>query len=494
MNHFQKLTAGACVLMNAIPVTAQQKPNIIFIYTDDLGYADLQCYGSTLNKTPCLDQMAGEGIRFTDFYSSAPVSTPSRAGLMTGRYASRMGINHVFFPNSFTGMSPEEITLAEMLKEKGYETALFGKWHLGSDYQYLPKRQGFDEFYGTVSSIDNPPFVFLNGDIAENKLMPKDSVTIKVTDKALDFIERKKNEPFFCYVAYHMPHVPIAASPRFKGKSQNGLYGDVIMELDWAVGEIIKRVDELGLSENTIIAFSSDNGPWLSEGPNGGCALPLYRGKGTTWDGGQRVPMIVRWKNHINPNQIEKNVAAMVDWFPTFAELTGGRVPTDRIIDGYSILPVLLGNGVRDSQDFVYIHFSKVEAYRSGDWKLKMPESLKRGNFWETDVPAHDTILINLRSDMGEQINLKNQYPDIVKMIVNKIDSFQHTHILPEVLLQSEYETNQLTQQQRIDAVLKAKEEGIRSKSKEGEFQQEYYEFLDKQQKEKRRLFKAKNE
>lgn len=489
MNGLQKLATGACILMNAVPAIAQEKPNIVFIYVDDMGYSDLECYGSTLNKTPNLNRMAEEGMRFTDFYSSAPVSTPSRAGLMTGRYASRMGINHVFFPHSFTGMSPEEITMAEMLKEQGYGTALFGKWHLGTDYQFLPKRQGFDEFFGSVSSIDNPPFLYIDGDKAQSKLACKDSVTINITDKALNYIERKKNEPFFCYVAYHMPHVPLAVSPRFKGKSQNGLYGDVIMEIDWAVGEIIKKVDELGLGDNTIIAFSSDNGPWLSEGPYGGCALPLYRGKGTTWDGGQRVPMIIRWKDRIQPGRVHENVAAMVDWFPTFATLTGGKIPQDRAIDGHNILPVLLGNGSRDTQDFVYITFSNVEAYRSGDWKMKMPKPLKRGNYWETDTPAHDTILVNLRSDIGEQINLKKQRPDIVRMIVAKIDSFQRNHIVPEAILQWEMETDQLTQKQRLDNVLNAKKKGIEPKSKNGQIQLEYYEAIDKFQKNKGSIF-----
>mgnify|MGYP001754581822 CR=1 FL=1 len=489
MRKLQKITTGACLLMSVSPVFAQEKPNIIFIYADDLGYSDLQCYGSPVNKTPCLDKMANEGIRFTDFYSAAPVSTPSRAGLMTGRYPSRMGINHVFFPHSFTGMSPDEITMAEMLKEKDYETAIFGKWHLGTDYQFLPKRQGFDEFFGTVSSIDNPPFVYLDGDKAQDVLANKDSATITITNKALDYIERKKDKPFFCYVAYHMPHVPLAASPRFKGKSQNGLYGDVIMELDWAVGEILKKVEELGLSENTIIAFSSDNGPWLSEGPNGGCALPLYRGKGTTWDGGQRVPMIVKWKGHIKPAQVEKNVAVMVDWFPTFANLTGGNVPKDRPMDGCNIAPVLLGAGKRENQDFVYITFSKVEAFRSGDWKLKMPEASKKGNYWQTDVPAHDTILVNLRTDIGEKINLKDQYPDIVKKIACKIDSFKQTHIVPKPIFQWEMETDKLTQQQRIDAVLDAKKKGIAPKSENGEIQLEYYEAIDKFQKKKGSIF-----
>lgn len=489
MNTLKKWMTGTCLAISAVPGFAQEKPNIIFIYADDMGYSDLHCYGSSVNESPNLDRMAEEGMRFTDFYSGAPVSTPSRACLMTGRYPSRLGINHVFFPHSFTGMSPDEITMAEMLKEQGYSTSLFGKWHLGTDYPFLPKRQGFDEFFGTVSSIDNPPFVYLDGDKAQDVPACKDSATITITNKALNYIEQKKDQPFFCYVAYHMPHVPIAASPRFKGKSKNGLYGDVIMELDWGVGEILKKVEELGLDDNTIIAFSSDNGPWLSEGPNGGCALPLYRGKGTTWDGGQRVPMIVRWKGKIKPGQTESRVACMADWFPTFATLTGGNIPKDRAIDGFNILPILMGTGERATQDFAYIHYSKIEAYRSGDWKLKMPEALKRGNYWQTDVMAHDTVLYNLRTDIGEQHDVKALHPEIVKMIAAKIDSLQQTHIAAKPIFQREMETDRLTQQQRVDAVLEAKKKGIKPKSENGETQLEYYEAVDKFLKKKGSIF-----
>lgn len=488
MNVFRNLMAGGCLAMTAVPALAQQheKPNIIFIYADDMGYSDLACYGSTVNETPNLDRMAEEGMRFTDFYSGAPVSTPSRACLMTGRYPSRIGIRHVFFPHSFTGMSPEEVTMAEMLRAEGYGTALFGKWHLGTDYQYLPKRQGFDEFFGSVASIDNPPFCYVDGDTWQDTPACKDSTTITITNKALDYIERKtqQGQTFFCYVAYEMPHVPIAASPRFKGKSKNGLYGDVIMELDWGVGEILKKVKELGIDENTIIAFSSDNGPWLSEGPNAGCALPLYRGKGTTWDGGQRVPMIIRWKGHIKPGQVEESVAFMGDWFVTFATLTGGKIPTDRPIDGQNILPVLLNTGHRANQDFAYISSMKLEAYRSGDWKLKLPEPLKKGNYWQTDVPAHDTLLINLREDIGEQVNLKDKHPEIVRMLAAKMDSLKQTHVIADkAIFQWEMATDQLTDQQRLDAVLDAKKKGIGPKSKNGEAQLEFYEAKEKFQK-----------
>lgn len=483
--------AGSSLLMPVLTVApqlaeAQQRPNIIFIYADDMGYSDLSCYGSPLNETPNLDRMSKEGIRFTDFYSSSPVSTPSRAGLMTGRYATRLGINHVFMPYSFTGLDPNEVTIAEVLKPCGYSTALFGKWHLGTDYEYRPKRQGFDEFFGSLYSIDNGPFVYIDGDKPQNVLACKDSTTITYTTKACDYIERHKNNPFYLYVAFNMPHVPIAASPRFKGKSKNGLYGDVIMELDWGVGEILKKLKECGLDDNTIVCFSSDNGPWLHEGPFGGRALPCYSGKGTTWDGGQRVPMIVRWPRHIKSGREEHSVACMLDWYVTFSKMVGGNIPTDRAIDGYDIMPVLLGNGKRANQDFAYIcstpmKRAEIQAYRSGDWKLKLPEKMVQGNYWYPDEPAHDTLLFNIREDIGEQHDLKDKHPEIVLMICQKIDSLKQTkgfYVKP--LLQYEMQTEALTVGQRRDNILEAAKKGIKPKSKNGQYMLENYKMQDK--------------
>lgn len=473
MRNFKHIIAGAGLLSAAVPSLAQSRPNIVFIYADDLGYSDLGCYGSPLNETPNLDKMAQEGMRFTDFYASSAVSTPSRGGLMTGRFASRLGIKHVFMPCSFTGMDPSEVTIAEVLKPCGYSTALMGKWHLGSDFQYLPKRQGFDEFFGTGCSIDNGPVVYIDGDRAQGKMASKDSTTIVYTEKACDFIERNKENPFYLYVAYNMPHVPLAASQRFLGKSKNGLYGDVIMELDWGVGEILAKLRDCGIDENTIVCFASDNGPWLKEGPYGGRALPCYSGKGTTWDGGQRVPMIVRWPGHIAARQTETSVACMLDWYVTFAKMAGGTLPTDREIDGYDIMPVLLGTGSRPNHDFAYIKSSmdgyEISAYRSGDWKIKLPEPAVPGNFWEADEPAHDTLLFNLRKDIGERHNLAKKHPEIVKMLRAKIDSLQATPgFMVEPMFQWEFLTDQLTESQRRENILNAARDGIKPKSKEG--------------------------
>lgn len=481
MKNLSKLMTGVSLAAMTMPAVAQQKPNIIFIYADDMGYNDLQCYGSKVNDTPNLDAMAKEGVRFTDFYSCSPVSAPSRACLLTGRFAPRMGIRHVFFAHSFTGMPTSEVTMGQMLKEQGYATAIYGKWHLGVRDQYLPLQRGFDEFFGTYCSVDNPPFVYIDGNTPQTHTANKDSTTQKYMEHAINFIERNKDKPFFCYVPFNMPHVPLAASANFKGKSRNGLYGDVIMEMDWAVGQIIKKVDELGLGENTIICFSSDNGPWLSEGPYGGSAYPLYRGKGTTWDGGQRVPMIVRWKGHIKAGTTEKSVACMADWFPTFAAACNGKVPTDRYMDGYNILPVLLGTGKRANQDFAYISSKafkdpELQAYRSGDWKLKMPESEVKGNYWQTDVPAHGIVLYNLRTDIGEQHDVAAKHPEIVKRLLAKIDSVKATGaIADEMMFQFEFETDALTSKQRLDNVLEAARKGVKPASENGANILEYY-------------------
>lgn len=478
------LIKTSCLAATVMPVAAQtqQSPNIIFFYADDLGYSDLQCYGSTLNETPNLNRLASDGIRFTDFYAAAPVSTPSRASLLTGRYASRMGIYHVFFTNGFTGMPQSEVTIAEVLKDKGYSTAVFGKWHLGNDYDFLPRRQGFDEFFGTFGSIDMAPFVYIDNDTPQPKIANKDSTTIAYTEKAIDFITRKKDRPFFLYLPYNMPHVPIAASPRFKGTSKNGLYGDVIAELDWSVGEIVKKVDELGLGENTIICFASDNGPWLQEGPFGGQALPLYEGKGTTWDGGQRVPMIVRWKGHIKPGRTEASVGIMTDWLPTFAHIAGAEIPKDRVIDGYDISQVLLGTGQRANQDMAYITYGNLDAYRSGDWKLILPHRKVIGNYWKEDIPAHDTLLVYLRNDIGERQDLSKKRPDIVKFLVAKMDSFRATGYKADPIFLTEFGTQALVERQRIQNVLEADKKGVRPKSERGKQQLEYYKAQTKYQ------------
>jgi arylsulfatase len=463
-------TVLATGLLSAIGMGActrtQPQPNIIFIYTDDLGYGDLGCYGSTGNRTPNLDQLARDGIRFTDFYSAAPVSSPSRAALLTGRYPVRMGINHVFFPESFTGIPSTEIKMGDVLRRQGYRTGIVGKWHLGHHRQFLPLQNGFDEYFGIPYSNDMRSSVYLRGNEVEQFHVNQDSITYTYTQEAIRFIENNKDRPFFLYLAHNMPHIPLAASANFKGKSANGLYGDVIEELDWSVGQVLKKLDELGLDKNTIVVFSSDNGPWLTEGPLGGVATPLFQGKGTTWDGGQRVPAIIRWKDRIQGGQVNSDVAAMVDWFPTFIKLAGGDVPSDRIIDGYDITPVLLGTGKRASHDFAYLHYGRLHAFRSGDWKIILPENLYRGNFWTEDVPAHDTVFFNLRDDIAESMDVKNNYPQEYSATLARLNEFKQTlKDCPPSLVLSSSDPTGMTQRQQTDAMNEAKAKGIESKA-----------------------------
>jgi len=440
--------------------TQSKQPNIVFIFADDMGYSDLACYGSKVNRTPNLDQLAKDGIRFTDFYSASPHSSPSRAALLTGRYPVRMGINNVFFPESYTGIPETEITLPEVLQKQGYYTGIVGKWHLGHHRQFLPLQHGFNEYFGIPYSNDMTSVVYMRGNEVEKFRVNQDSITFTYTQEACRFLERNKNRPFFLYLPHTMPHVPLAASANFKGKSANGLYGDVIEELDWSTGEVLKKLKELGLDNNTIVVFSSDNGPWLTEGPMGGSALPLFQGKNTTWEGGQRVPTIIRWKNRIAKGQVNNEVASMIDWFPTFLRLTGGKIPTDRMIDGKDISPVLFGAGKRENHDFAFIHYGNLEGFRSEEWKIKFPEPLRKGNFWVADVPAHDTILFNLKTDIAETTDVKEQYPEVYRKIVGKANAFKETlKDCPPSLIVGDGSSVNLVRNQREKAIKEAKKE-----------------------------------
>lgn len=401
-----------------------QQPNIIFILTDDLGYGDLGCFGSKLNRTPNLDKLAENGIRFTDCYSAASICSPSRAGLLTGRYPVRMGINGVFFPESFSGLPASEITIPEVLQKAGYYTGMVGKWHLGHHHQFLPLQNGFNEYYGIPYSNDMRSVVYFRGNEVESWQVDQTQLTKTYTKEAVQFIERNKQKPFFLYLSHNMPHVPLFASEQFKGKSANGLYGDVIEELDWSVGEIVKKLTELGLEENTLVIFTSDNGPWLTEGPHGGSSGTLFQGKFTSWEGGQRVPTIAYWKGKLKP-LVYAEVTSLLDWFPTLIALAGEKIPNDRIIDGKNLTDLLLKNEKPATKDFCYIHYGKIEAYRSGDYKIIMPKPLKKGNFWVEDVPAHDTLLFNLKNDPGEKTDLFHSESQKAKEMAQKVTDFR---------------------------------------------------------------------
>lgn len=396
------------------------KPNIVFIFADDLGYGDLGCFGAEDISTPNIDRIATEGIKFTEFYSASPVCSPSRAGLMTGRMPQRMGVNGVFFPESFTGMPTDEITIAEKLKEVGYSTGIVGKWHLGHMPKYLPLNQGFDEYYGIPYSNDMESVVYLEGNEVDSFEVNQAYTTITYTFKAVDFIKRKKSGPFYLYLAHSMPHVPIYASPKFIGSSNRGLYGDVVQEIDWSVGEILKELEAKDILDNTIVIFSSDNGPWLVMEELGGLAGILREGKQFTFEGGVRVPTIAMWKAKIKAGLVYNNIATQMDWYPTF--ITGAELPNDRPIDGVDITNVLLNQGTRKINRHLYYNGKDARCYRNGDYKIKKPYEGNEKQSWRTAVAAHDSLLFNLKIDPGEKYNLASEEAEKMRIMFKQME------------------------------------------------------------------------
>ena len=413
-----------------------QKPNIVYIFADDLGYGDLSCYGAKDINTPNIDQIAKQGIKFTEFYSASSVCSPSRAALLTGRYPQRMGINTVFFSESFTGIPDKEITIPEILKEKGYATGIVGKWHLGHHSKYLPLQHGFDEYFGIPYSNDMESVVYMRGNEVESYKVKQQYITKTYTKEAQKFITKNKDNSFFLYIAHSMPHVPLYASEEFIGTSKRGLYGDVVQELDWSVGQILKSLREHGILENTLIVFSSDNGPWLAMKEDGGSAGDLREGKTFTFDGGMKVPTVAMWKNRIPQGIINTEVASQMDWFPTIANITGSSIPKGLVIDGLDISKVLTDKGNRKNSDLLFLDGKQLQGYRSGQWKVKLPYKGFRGNKWKQFVKAHDTLLFNLNTDPGEKNNLFEKYPEKAKEILKEmIEKYQDMGKLPPSLI-----------------------------------------------------------
>ncbi len=395
-------------------IKTNDRPNVIIIYTDDLGYGDLSNYGNPTLHTPELDKMVTQGMKLSQFYVAAPVCTPSRAALLTGAYPKRVGLEKgVLFPSSKTGLNPEEKTIAEILKEKNYATACIGKWHLGFQEKFLPVNQGFDVFYGIPFSNDMSR---KEQDIYGNKnykwqlplMSQKDTIeldpnqqqfTKRFTYKAVDFIEKHKNNPFFLYLAHPMPHIPIYASDKFKNTSVRGKYGDTVEEIDWSVGEILKALKKHDLSRNTLVVFASDNGPWKVFKTDGGSAGPLRGGKGTTWEGGVRVPCIVWWPGKIPSGAFQTKVITNMDLLPTIASLCGADLPKKEI-DGVDVSSALLGEKQKEeSKPFLYYSSKgELQGIRKGKFKLLIIEN--------------DTFLFDLESDISEAYNLAERLPE----------------------------------------------------------------------------------
>ncbi|PZX61262.1 arylsulfatase A-like enzyme [Algoriphagus ratkowskyi] len=368
-------------------VKKTSKPNIVVIFADDMGYGDLGVYGATEWKTPNLDQLAADGVRFTQFYVPHAVCSASRAALLTGTYANRLEIFGALDHTAKHGLNPEETTIAEMLKSDGYATGMVGKWHLGHMPEFLPTEQGFDSYYGLPYSNDMwphhpesknyyPPLPLYRNIAVIDTLDDQSQLTTNYTEEALKFIENSKDKPFFLYFAHSMPHVPLFVSDKFKGKSTQGLYGDVMMEIDWSVGEVRKKLKELELDENTIIIFTSDNGPWLSYGGQAGLTGGLKEGKGTSWEGGIREPGIFVWPGHFPAGKVIDEAAMTIDILPTLAEITGASLPGLKV-DGRSILPLLEGKEMDDKAYFAYYNRNELQAVIYGQWKLVFPHKYR---------------------------------------------------------------------------------------------------------------------
>ncbi|MCD6201898.1 MAG: sulfatase [Bacteroidales bacterium] len=437
--------------------TRDSLPNVVIIFIDDQGYGDIGPNGAIDYNTPNIDKLAVEGMRFTNFYAAQAVCSASRAGLLTGCYPNRIGISGALMPWAKIGISDKEMTIAQLLKQKGYATGMVGKWHLGHLKPFLPLQHGFDDYLGLPYSNDMwpvdydgtpvtknsskpwkskyPPLPVIDGNKKVEEIRTLDDqgkLTTMYTERAVKFIDQHHNEPFFLYVAHSMVHVPLGVSDKFKGKSRQGLFGDVMMEVDWSVGKIMTTLDKYHLRDKTLVIYTSDNGPWLNFGNHAGSTGGLREGKGTSWEGGQREPCIMRWPGVIPEGSICNKLSSTIDILPTLAAITGAKLP-DHIIDGVNIMPLL--KGVPDANPrnvfYYYYHRNSLEAVRKGHWKLVLPHKYRS---YVGVLPGHDGFpgpyntdstglaLYNLRRDPGERYNVLEQHPDIVEDIMKEVE------------------------------------------------------------------------
>jgi arylsulfatase A-like enzyme len=430
----------AWLAMPCPALASERPPNVVLIFTDDQGYQDIGCFGSPNIRTPHLDRMAREGRKFTSFYSACSVCSPSRAALMTGCYPPRVGVTRVLFAQDSSGLHPDEITLAEILKNAGYRTVCIGKWHLGHKPPFLPTRQGFDSWYGIPYSNDMriDPQMQLSSSIRlregmtikriretpisqhKDRLVPlmrneevieypadQSTLTKRYTQEAVRFITETSEAPFFLYLPHTMPHIPLDVSEEFRGRSEAGLYGDTIQEIDWSVGQILQTLQETGRDDNTLVIFTSDNGPWNLKNGHGGSAQPLRGYKFDTYEGGMRVPCLMRWPGRIPAGTQSDEIAATIDLLPTIAALAGVPVPTDRVIDGHDIRELMTGEAASTPHDaYFYYKGKRVSAVRRGCWKLRITPARPK-----QEIPEK-IELFDLVSDISESRNLADMMPD----------------------------------------------------------------------------------
>lgn len=450
IKNFIGLLASTCLVAIAACAASPTRPNFVVIFTDDQGYADLGCFGGTHVNTPRIDRMATEGAKLTSFYMAAPLCTPSRAALMTGSYPRRIDMAYgydfaVLLAGDTKGMHPNEVTIAEVLKSAGYQTGIFGKWHLGDQPEFLPTRQGFDEFFGIPYSHDIhpnhprqdhfqfPPLALLEGEMVIEMDPDADYLTQRITEQAIDFIERNKDEPFFLYVPHPIPHGPLHVSPPFMKEvpasikaelakegdgidygTRRNLFPQSISEIDWSVGEILDTLKANGLDDNTIVIFTTDNGPAA------GKADPLQGKKGSTYEGGLRVPAVIRWPGNIPAGvEIDELMTAM-DLLPTFANLAGGEIPSDRVIDGRDIWPVLTQDAKSPHEVFFYYRDNDLKAVRSGKWKLHLTLPPVRG---EEGEPK--SVLYDLKADIGEKNDVLSEHPEVADRLRTYVKAFE---------------------------------------------------------------------
>ena len=456
MKKYIFLTLLTALLSNCKPIKEPrtEKPNVVVVFIDDEGYGDVGVYGATGFETPNIDQLASKGMMFTNFYAAQPVCSVSRAGLLTGCYPNRLGFPGALFPSDTIGLNSEEFTMAEMFKEQGYATACFGKWHLGWQKEFLPLQHGFDEYSGLPYSNDMWPNSNLTGerlpkdkgrggypvlpiiegnDVTDSvmSLKDQDQLTSLYTEKAVDFIDRNAGNPFFLYVPHTMGHIPLGVSDKFRGKSEQGLYGDVMMEIDWSVGEISKALEKNNLTENTVLIFTTDNGPWLNFGNHAGSAGGLREGKATNWEGGQRVPFIIRWPGKTPAGTVCNKLASAIDLLPTFSSIVNGRL-SDNKIDGVDISSLLKGDFESNPRETVLYYIGDgLNAVRKGNWKLVLPHTWRS---YDTE-PGNDGYngkrvsmsiaqpeLYDMMRDPGERYNVIEFYPEKVAEIMVEVE------------------------------------------------------------------------
>lgn len=443
MNPFASLLLALSLPLGASLQAASATPNVVVIFIDDMGYADIGPFGAKGYSTPHLDRMAADGTKFTNFHVAQPVCSASRTALLTGCYPNRVGIHGALGPQSRNGIADTEMTLAQLVKQKGYATCAVGKWHLGHHPQFLPTRHGFDEYLGLPYSNDMWPFhpeaqrgaypnlpLFEGEKVIDEEVTPEDQtqLTTRYTERAVSFIERSKEKPFFLYLAHSMCHVPLFVSDKFKGKSERGIFGDVIMEIDWSVGQVMDALKRSGVADNTLVVFTSDNGPWLSYGNHAGSAEPLREGKGTCWEGGVRVPCVMQWPGKIPAGKSNDAMLMTIDLVPTIAKLIDAPLPAHKI-DGLDVWPLLSGQAeARNPHEFYAFWYAtnELQSVVSGDgrWKLQLPHTYRS---MEGQPPGKDGIpgkykpvpvakaeLYDLASDVGEGKDVADANPEML--------------------------------------------------------------------------------